>query len=207
VLLEELRHKVVEIASRASRAGLMPGTMGNFSARDPGTGYVAITPSCYSYDVMGPHDVVVLNLEGKVLDGARKPSFEIPMHLRIYRDRPDVNGVVHAHSPYCNALGLLRREIPPVLVTLAHFIDGSVPIADYEPSGTEEIGAHALEAMGDRPAVILERHGILAIASTLDLAYEIAAVVEDGARVYHLALQIARPREVLKEIPQGRGRA
>jgi L-ribulose-5-phosphate 4-epimerase len=205
--MEELRHKVVEIAARASRAGLMPGTMGNFSARDSETGYVAITPSGYSYDVMKSQDVVVFNAEGKMLDGDRKPSFESPMHLRIYRDRPDINGVVHAHSPYSNAMGLLRREIPPVLLTLAHFIGGNVPIADYEPSGTEDIGAHALEVMGDRPAVILEKHGVLTIASSLDLAYEIAAAVEDGARVYHLALQIARPKDVLKEIPQGKGRA
>jgi L-ribulose-5-phosphate 4-epimerase len=189
--LEAVRAKVLEIAKKASKEGLMRLTMGNFSIRDQETGLVAITPTTRPYETMTAADICLVDINEKPVDCPFKPSYETPMHCYIYRNRPDVNGVVHTHSPYCNAFGLVGRAIPPVTVNMIDI--GTVNAAPFCSSGTEEFGQRAMAAMGQGEAVILGNHGLLAIGPDLEKAFATAVFVEDGATVYYRALSLGTP--------------
>jgi len=176
-----------------SRSGLAPATWGNISARDPETGLILITPSGMAYDSLQPEDICVLDLDGNHVDCPWKPSTETPLHLIFYRAKPWCHAVVHTHSLYATAFAALGQEIPVVVATLASAVGGSVPCAPYTPSGTEHFGQVALEAMGDRTAVLLGNHGVVAVGSSLEEAYTVAEVVENAAKIYHFALSVGRP--------------
>ncbi len=189
--LESVREKVLEIARKASKEGLMRLTMGNFSIRDPETGLVAITPTTRPYETMSAADICLVDVNENPVDCALKPSFETPMHCYVYRNRPDVNGIVHTHSPYCNAFGLVGMSIPPVTITMIEI--GTVNTTPFCPSGTEEFGQKAMAAMGKGTAVILGNHGLLTIGPNLDKAFTTAVYVEEGAMTYYRALQLGTP--------------
>lgn len=197
--LEAERAKVLQIARRASASGHMALTMGNFSVRDPETGLVAITPSGRLYDEMLVTDICLVNLDNEQVDGPYEPSFETPIHTYVYRTRPDVNGVVHTHSAYCNVLGLLGMEIPPVLVTQLGYVGGSVPVAPYQKSGSDEFAEEAMRIMGEGSVVVLANHGILAIGPDIDTAFARAVYTEEGAMIYYHALQLGGTPHTLEE--------
>lgn len=191
--IEELKQMLVDAAQFADRRGLNLNTSGNFSARDPETGRIFITPSGYPYEHMTSADIVEVDAWGKPMAGNLAPSNETAVHCTVYRERPDVHGVVHTEPPYANSFGVLRREIEPVLVSLLLAVGGAVPIMPFEPSGSEEFGHRMLEVMGTRFAVIWANHGLLTIGHSLPVALERTVAVEEGARVYHLALQLGTP--------------
>ena len=193
MLLAELRERVLAAAREAARMQLMTMTSGNFSARDPGSGHVVITPSGRPYATMRPEDIVIVRLDGTVAEGAYRPSSETPLHLGVYRARPDVDGIAHVHSPHANAVGALGLSVPPIVGTLWKYVGGTLETAPFMESGTTEYGAHALEVMGDRRAMIMANHGLLAIGDTVEGALETAAYAEEGARVYLLARPLGEP--------------
>ena len=134
-----LREEVAHVAKRLIDSGLVTGTSGNVSARTP-EGEVLVTPSGIDYEVLEPEDVVLVDIEGTVVEGALEPSSETPMHTGIYRVRVEVGAVVHTHSIYATTLACLGWPIPPVhymLTTLSG--DGQVPLAPYTTYGTEEL--------------------------------------------------------------------
>ena len=200
MLLPDLRQMVLECAQRASRAGLVAATSGNYSSVDRKSGLFAITPTNYDYDLMKVEDVVVLDLDGRVAEGRLKPSSEYQMHALIYRRRADVGAVVHTHSPYATAFAALGREIPAVLIEIAVAAGGSIPVAPFELPGTEALGRSALDHIGDRKAVLLANHGVLALGADLSEALNIALWVEDTARIAHLAMAIGVPKNLPSEL-------
>lgn len=173
--------------------GLMTMTSGNFSARDRESGLIAITPSGRSYSTMTPSDIVLVRLDGTVADGSLKPSSETPLHLGVYEARPDVDGISHVHSPHANAVGALGLSVPPVVGTLWRYVGGTLETAPFMESGSREYAAHALAVMGDRRAMIMANHGLLAVGETVEKALETAAYAEEGARVYLLARAVGVP--------------
>ncbi len=193
--LPDLRARVLAAAQEAARMQLMTMTSGNFSARDPASGHVAITPSGRPYATMRPEDVIVVRLDGSVVEGEHRPSSETPLHLGVYAARPDVDGIAHVHSPHANAVGALGLAVPPIVGTLWKYVGGALETAPFMESGTAEYGAHALRVMGDRRAMIMANHGLLAIGRTVEEALETAAYAEEGARVYLLARPLGEPRE------------
>lgn len=193
IRLYDLRKSVLEYALRMSRSGMAPATWGNVSARDPEAGLVAITPSGMQYESLRPEDICLVDLDGNHVDCPWKPSVETPLHLVFYRAKPWCNAVVHTHSLYATAFAALGREIPVVVATLASAVGGSVPCAPYTPSGTTHFGEVALEAMGDRTAVLLGNHGVVAVGTSLADAYTVAEVVENAAKIYHFALTVGQP--------------
>src|SRR5512139_4144568 len=108
-MLEPLRNQVWKLNLDLPRNGLVAWTSGNVSARDPGTGYVVIKPSGVRYEDLRPEDLVVVDPDGRPLEGKLKPSSDTASHLYIYRHRPDVHGVVHTHSPYATAFAALGQ--------------------------------------------------------------------------------------------------
>ena len=192
MFLEHARREVVHTAREISRLGLVQGTAGNVSVRDPETGCVAITPSAVPYDAMQPDDIVVVNSEGDVVNGPWRPSSETPMHTRVYRHKPWAFGIVHTHSVYATTFACLGVEIPAVHYVIA-FAGPRIPVANYAPYGTDELGERVVQAMGDGKAVLLRNHGVLAAGRTVAEALNIAEVVEYVATLYYRTRSIGKP--------------
>ena len=178
-----LCQRIVDVAQRLRAEELVIGTSGNVSAREPGRNECWITPSGVDYDRLEPDDLVLVDSDGHVRDGSLKPSSDTAVHLAIYRSRPEVEAVIHTHSPYATAFSVVQRDIPPVLVEAAGFLGGSV-----RSDGT----------IGRDRAVLLPNHGVLAVGETVDLAYTAAVMVEHMARVAFLATLLGEPHHVPK---------
>lgn len=200
MLYEETRRAVCETARRMMRDGLVKLTSGNISSRIPGTDYIAITPSGMGYETMVPEDVVVVDLQGRVIDGARRPSTETPMHRLTYVRRPDVGAVVHTHSIYASAFACLGVEMPVISTELAMVVGGTIQCAPYAKSGTEEMAEAAVTALGTEDlAVFLQNHGVLAVGRNLREAYNTAVALEEAAMIYYLARQMGTPMVIPAE--------
>jgi L-fuculose-phosphate aldolase len=169
-------------------ACLVIGSSGNASQRIGDTDTVAVTPSHVDYTVLEPTDVMVVNLEGEVVDGDRNPSSETPMHLAVYKAREDVGAIIHTHSIYASALAILGVPLPPVIDEFVMYLGGQVEVAKYGMPGGESLAKNAVEALGPRNAVLLANHGALCCAGTLRKAYHNALLLERVAQIYLLAL-------------------
>lgn len=174
-------------------SGLVVASAGNVSCR-AGDGLIAITPTSLAYEVMAPDDIVIVDLAtGSVTGSSRAASYELPMHLVLYRDRADVNAIVHTHAPYVTTLSILRRPLPPVIDEMLVHFGGEIEVADYAFTGTEDVGRNVLRALGDRMGAILANHGNVCIGRDLEQALHVAVVMESAARAYVQALQIGEP--------------
>ncbi len=163
--------------------------------------HLLITPSGIQYDVLRPEDMVVINLYGETVDGAYAPSSETPMHTILYRERSDVNAVIHTHSLHALAFAAVGRELP-VVVTEGLAAGGPVPVTEYASPGSEAQGWAALKAMQGPPpvkGVLLRNHGVLVAGPTLERAFSIAYQIELAAQVYFMALQIGQPKPLTEE--------
>jgi L-ribulose-5-phosphate 4-epimerase len=195
-MLDALKEELWKLHLMLPKEGLVTWTSGNISARDPESGYVVIKPSGVMYDELRPEDHVVLDLEGTVVEGHLKPSSDTASHLYIYRHRPDINGIVHTHSPYATAFAALGRSIPVYLTAIADEFGGPIPCAGFALIGGEEIGRQVVEHIGQSPAVLLKNHGVFTVGKTARAALKAAVMVEDVARTVHLALQLGQPQEI-----------
>jgi ribulose-5-phosphate 4-epimerase/fuculose-1-phosphate aldolase len=200
--LAALRHEVVKYAQEVATHGLVANTQGNLSARDPETGLVAITPHDYPYEIMTPDDVVIVSPDGRKVEGRHAPSAETPVHCVVYRERPQVGGIVHTEPIYVNCFGAVGRPIKPVVVNLAVAVGGEVPVMPFAPSGSESFGYRMLEVMGNRNAVIWANHGLLTTGESLQSAFRCTVTVEVAAQIYYLALQLGQPSLVPLDVLQ-----
>jgi L-ribulose-5-phosphate 4-epimerase len=198
-MLEHLKEQVYRLHLELPKNGLVTWTGGNVSARDPESGLVVIKPSGVLYEELRPQDHVVVDLQGRVVEGHLKPSSDTASHLYIYRHRPDVNGVVHTHSAYATAFASLGRSIPVYLTAMADEFGGPIPCAGFAPIGGEEIGQQVIAHIGSSPAVLLKQHGVFTIGPTAQAAVKAAVMVEDVARTVWLALQLGQPEEIPPE--------
>jgi L-fuculose-phosphate aldolase len=191
---QELREEIAKVAKALILTGLVTGTSGNVSVRTP-EGNVLVTPSGVDYEVLGPKDVVLVDLDMNVLEGTLVPSTETPMHTGIYKARQDVDAVVHTHSRFATTLACLGWEIPPVhymLTTLGP--DGRVPLAPYTLYGTEELADHAANALGgSHYACLLRTHGTIAVGESAEKAFSRTVVLEEMAEVYYRARLAGEP--------------
>ena len=195
-MLEALKEQIWRLHLELPKQGLVTWTGGNISARDPATGLVVIKPSGVRYEELQPEDHVVLTLDGEVVEGVLKPSSDTASHLYIYRQRPDVHGVVHTHSAYATAFAALGRPIPVYLTAIADEFGGPIPCAGFALIGGEEIGRQVVEHIGASPAVLLKNHGVFTVGPTAAAAVKAAVMVEDVARTVWLALQLGQPDEI-----------
>jgi L-ribulose-5-phosphate 4-epimerase len=189
-VLEHLKEELWRLHLELPKNGLVRWTGGNVSARDPETGLVVIKPSGVRYEALRPEDHVVVNMDGVVVEGALKPSSDTASHLYIYRHRPDVNGIVHTHSPYATAFAALGRPIPCCLTAIADEFGGPIPCAGFALIGSEAIGKQVVEHIGSSRAVLLKQHGVFTIGETAEAAVKAAVMVEDVAKTVWLALQM-----------------
>ena len=147
MLMEKERQEIVDYGKKMSSAGLSKGTSGNISAYDPVCGYMAISPSGLDYFETAAEDIVILDLNGNLIEGSRKPSSEHALHATIYKLHPDARGVVHAHSTYCTTFACLKQPIEAVHYLLAGAQTSCVPCADYATYGTYVPGFSGLHGI------------------------------------------------------------
>ena len=198
-MLAELRQSVWQLHMELPKNNLVTWTGGNVSARDPESGLVVIKPSGVRYEDLQPEHLVVLDVHGKVIEGNLSPSSDTASHLYIYRQRPDVNGVVHTHSPYATAFAALGRPIPVYLTAIADEFGAPIPCGGFALIGGEEIGKVVVESIGSSPAVLLKNHGVFTIGTSAKSAVKAAVMVEDVARTVWIALQMGIPDEIPAE--------
>ena len=198
-MLEELRETVFKLHLELPKYNLVVWTGGNLSARDPESGLVVIKPSGIPYEELTPDNHVIVNMQGDVIEGDLKPSSDTASHLYIYRHRPDINGVVHTHSPYATAFAAVKKPIPACLTAIGDEFGAPIPCAGFALIGGEEIGKQGIEHIGSSSAVLLQQHGVFTIGPTAKAAVKSAVMVEDAARTVWYAMQIGQPEEISAE--------
>ena len=189
MLLERERTLVVRYARRLRPDGLAVATAGNLSLRV--RGLTAITPTSVDYDDLDPDAIAVVNEIGVPVDGTRRPSSELPMHLAAY-EATGAGAVVHTHSPFATALATAGIALPPVHY-LAADLGGWVRVAPYATFGSDELAESVAATLAGRTAVLLERHGALTVGETLEQAYGRALALEWLAGVYVRASALGTP--------------
>ena len=195
-MLEKLREELVQLHLELPRHNLVAWTSGNVSVRDPGTGLVVIKPSGIRYEDLTPESMVVVDLDGKVVEGRYKPSSDTFAHVYVYRHREDVNGVVHTHSTFATAWAAAGRPIPPVLTAICDEFGGAIPVGAYAKIGGDEIGQEIIRSIGSSPAILMKNHGVFTVGKTPEAAVKAAVMVEDVARTVYHAMQLGQPDEI-----------
>lgn len=196
----EVRKKIQETALQAYQEQLVAGTSGNVSCFDHATGIMAITPTNMNYAIMKPEDVVLMKLDGTVLEEGHKPSSEWRMHAGVYEEREDVSAIIHTHSPYATSFAVTHESIPVILVEMMPFLGGDIPLSQFGMPGTDELAINANKVLKNRNSCLLMNHGVLVIGKNLDQVYVRAQYVEDAARIYHYAREVGKPVELDESI-------
>lgn len=198
-MLERLKEELVHLHLELPKNNLVVWTGGNVSARDAETGLVAIKASGIRYEEMRPEHMVVVDLNGKIIEGDFKPSSDTASHLYIYKHRADVGGVVHTHSAYATAFAAVNKPIPVVLTAIADEFGGPIPCGGFAMIGDESMGKVVIENIGNSPAMLLKNHGVFTIGKNAKSAVKAAIMTEDNAKTVWLALQIGTPEEIPME--------
>ncbi|MBS7247029.1 MAG: class II aldolase/adducin family protein [Candidatus Jordarchaeales archaeon] len=191
--------EIIRTAREMLQSGLVEGTEGNVSAK-VGDDRVLITPTSMSYMEMALEDLVLLDLNGNVLEGKRQPSSEKPMHLKVYNAREDVRAIIHTHSLYASVLAVLRKPLPPLTDEFMFKYGGTIEVAEYGLTGSEELAENAVKALGNRAAVMLANHGVLCCGKSLAHVLELAKVLERMAKIYVTALMIGEPHQLPEKV-------
>ena len=195
-MLNELRGEICRLHAALPSNGLVTWTAGNISGRDLQTGLVVIKPSGILYEDLTPENMVVVDLDGNVVEGDHKPSSDTIAHVYVYRHRSDVNGVVHTHSTFATAWAAVGKPIPPVLTAICDEFGGPIPVGAYAKIGGDDIGQEIIRSIGSSPAILLKNHGVFTIGKTPEEAVKAAVMVEDVARTVFYALQLGQPDEI-----------
>lgn len=197
LLLADERARICGFGRRMVADRLVVGTSGNISVRSGDL--VAVTPSGVEYSDLVPASIVVLDLAtGDPVDGDLAPTSEVPLHLRLYRDGAERKAVVHTHSPYATAVGLLVGEIPPIHYLLGMF-GGSVRVAEYARFGTPELADSVVTALAGRSGCLMANHGAVTVGGTLDAAYDRALQLEWLCQVWLAARPAGEPATLPSE--------
>jgi L-ribulose-5-phosphate 4-epimerase len=199
--LREARAHVSDLHAELVTAGLVAWTSGNISARVPGTELMVIKPSGVSYADLTPASMVVCDLDGTVVEGSLSPSSDTATHGYVYRQMPEVGGVVHTHSPYATAWAAVGEPIPCVITAMADEFGGEIPIGPFALIGSDEIGRGVVATLaGHRsPAVLMRSHGVFTVGPTARAAVKAAVMCEDVARTVHLARGLGSPEPLAPE--------
>jgi L-ribulose-5-phosphate 4-epimerase len=195
-MLEELRDRVDRLNRELPQNDLVAWTSGNVSGRDQASGLIVIKPSGVRYDELRPDLLVIVDVGGSVVEGDLVPSSDTFAHLVIYRERPEVLGVVHTHSTFATAFAAVGRPIPAVLTAIADEFGGPIPCAPYARVGGEEIGRAVVDGLGASSAILLRNHGVFTVGPSPEAAVKTAVMVEDAARTVFFALQLGTPLEI-----------
>jgi L-ribulose-5-phosphate 4-epimerase len=196
-----MRKTVADLHAELVRYNLVAWTAGNVSGRIPGEDLFVIKPSGVSYDELTPENMVVCDLDGNLVEGEHAPSSDTAAHAYVYRNMPDVGGVVHTHSTYASAWAARGEAIPCVLTAMADEFGGEIPIGPFALIGDDSIGQGIVETLkGHRSkAVLMQNHGVFSIGKDPKAAVKAAVMCEDVARTVHVARQLGTPLPIAQD--------
>jgi L-ribulose-5-phosphate 4-epimerase len=152
------------------------------------------------YSELTPEKMIVLDLEGKIIEGNLKLSSDTPTHLYIYRHRSDVMGIVHTHSTFATAFAAVGKPIPLVLTAICDEFGGEIPVGGFAPIGNEAIGVEVVHSIGSSSAILMQNHGVFTIGNSARAAVKTAVMVEDAARTVYYAMQLGELIPIPKEM-------
>ena len=186
-----LRDEIVEVGERMYDRGYVASNDGNISARLDDDS-VLITPTGVSKGFMKPEDLIIIDMKGNLLDGRALPSSESHMHIGIYKDRPDVKSVCHAHPPHATGFAVAgipldKMALPEVIMLL-----GTVPVVEYGETGTTELYRTISRYIKDYDALLLANHGALTVGNGVLSAYHKMETLEHAAKIQFIAQQLGR---------------
>lgn len=201
MLLKIEREKVVKFLNLLDQKSLTKGTGGNISILNEEKKLVAISPSSIPYNTLTPYDIMVVDLNGKVIDGNPNyvPSSEKDMHLTAYKTRPDFKAFIHTHAMYCTTISCLRESLKAVDYMIAIAGTDEIKCAEYAMFGTPELAVNASKAIEGAKACLLANHGVNVGASDIENAFAITEYVEFCAELYVKAKSIGNPIILSKE--------
>jgi L-ribulose-5-phosphate 4-epimerase len=193
----ELRQAILGVARRMVASGLVKGTSGNVSGRLPDANRCLVTPSGVDYGTMRAEDLVLVDLTtGRPVSSALKPSVDTPIHVAIYRARPEAGACIHTHSPYAAAFSTVGRDIPPLITESAGYLGGAVRVMEYVRPARSDTGELVAAGLGADRAVLLPNHGVVAVGEDLQKCLGAAIAVEESAYIAFIALQLGTPTPV-----------
>jgi L-fuculose-phosphate aldolase len=179
----KLSQKICDAGRELLAKGLVARSWGNISLRYQ-KNYMLITPSGRTYEDLQPQDIVLVNLDTLKYDGSLKPSSEYALHAEIYRQRKDIEAVIHTHQMNASTVAAARREVPPILDDMAQIIGPTVRVADYALPGTKKIVKATIKALKGRKAALLANHGAICIGRNLEEAFIVSEILEKACRVF-----------------------
>ncbi|WP_081895119.1 L-ribulose-5-phosphate 4-epimerase [Mesoaciditoga lauensis] len=192
-----LKQELYSAHMKLEKYGLVSYTSGNISVKKGE--YVVIKPSGIPYDELSPNDFIVVNLDGKIVEGNKKPSVDTSTHLYIYRSRPEFNTIIHTHSPYASAFALLNEAIPVYSTAHADLFGVEIPVSAYAPVGSEAIGKAALNVLNKAGVVLLSHHGVLVFGKSISESLRKAVFLEEVAKTAYLARTMGTPTFIPSE--------
>lgn len=181
------RKEIIEIGRIILENQMVIGTWGNISVCIPEDELIAITPSGVDYKTLIPENIPIIDFEGNLIDGNMKPSVELPMHIAIYKNRPEIRAIVHTHSVHCTAMAISRVPIQAVCEDLIQTVGGAVNVADYHKPGSKELAKAVVKALINRKAAIMANHGLVSLGKNLKEALRVAQICEKTAQSILLA--------------------
>lgn len=183
-MFSEMKKEIIEAGILLDRYELVSLTCGNLSVRMP-TGEILVTPSGMMYEKMVEDDMIVMDIDGNVIEGTRKPSSDTPAILHIFRERPDINAVIHTHQPYATAVSLIPG-LTEFRVVLPHCQcrRRQRAITPYSAAGSIDMGIDTVKYVGNGHAVILSQHGVMTVGKDLNQALYAAVYLEEAAKCY-----------------------
>lgn len=187
-MLEALKEEVCAQNLELPANGLVVGSGGNVSGRDPETGLIVIKPSGVKFAKLTPDTMVVVDIDGNIIEGTTKPSVDTGVHLYIYKHRDDVRGVAHTHSPYASSFAARGERIPAVMTPITHMLGRDVPCSRYATPGEVDTGAAIIEAADGGYAALVKAHGVFTMGKSATEAASIAMYLEEAAMTTHLAM-------------------
>ena len=196
--IEAVRREVSVLHAELVRYNLVVWTAGNVSGRVAGTDLFVIKPSGVDYDQIAPDNMILCDRHGTVVEGDLTPSSDTAAHAYVYREMPDVGGVVHTHSSYASAWAARGEPVPCVLTAMADEFGGDIPIGPFALIGNDDIGRGIVQTLrGSRsPAVLMQNHGVFTIGRTVRAAVKAAVMCEDVARTVHLSRLLGDPLSI-----------
>jgi L-fuculose-phosphate aldolase len=189
---ESERRLIIDIGRLLYESRFIAGSDGNLSIRMPDN-TIMITPSGFSKGFLKEADMVTVDLEGNLLSGHNRPSSELPMHLFVYQNRPDIGACCHAHPPYSTAFSVVGKVLPSNILPEVILTLGEIPLTAYAPPGTMAVPESLREYIDNHVAFMLRNHGILTIGRTLEEAFARMETVEHYARIVYIAEKSGQP--------------
>ena len=199
MILEELRAHVLKTALLLPKYNLVWMAGGTVCAHDPQTGYVVVTPSGLDYERLTPDDMIVTDMDMNLVEGKYRPSVALNLWIGFMRTRPELNAVVHTHSPYATAFSVAYQSIPVITETMADWFGQPVPVTRYLSVEDPEFPILPIKVMGDGYAILLGNHGPITVGKTLEHALERAVTLEEAARTYSITRTIGAPVTLTEE--------